>query len=587
MAMRGFFNKILIIDLARRTAKTEEVPDEVYRDYLGGKGLATWLLQRDNPPRVDPFSPENRLIFAVGPLTDIKVHGSARFGVFTKSPLTNFYCESYSGGTVSDHLSRTGYDAVILQGAADSPVWLEVSDHEVQFHSADDLWGQAAYAAEDALLAAVAKPLKAAVVIGPAGERLVRFATINNNYWRCAGRAGVGAVMGSKKVKGIVFHGETRRRAASPELLLEHWRALAKKARTDKGVAAYKKYGTVQMVKAANLAGVFPTRYWTSDRREDWQKISAETMNATCKVRPQACPRCFMACGRLTEILEGRHKGLIIEGPEYETIFAFGGLGLIETLPEIAYLNDLCDRLGLDTITAGNLVAFAMLASERGKIPEKIPFGDADKAAELIAQIAKREGLGAVLAEGIVHAARAWGMEEDAVHVKGLEPAGYDPRKLKGMGLGYAVSPRGACHLRATFYKPELSGMIAKEQIAGKAELFIDFEDRATLFDALILCRFYRDLLPWDQLATLVRGATGLELDKNELQKIAARITDATRRFNLREGLTPADDSLPKKFLSQKISGDEAGLTEDELKIMVQDYYRLRGWDENGLPPRN
>jgi aldehyde:ferredoxin oxidoreductase len=283
-------------------------------------------------------------------------------------------------------------------------------------------------------------------------------------------------------------------------------------------------------------------------------------------------------------VKKGRHAGLAIEGPEYETIYAFGGLCLIASIEEIIHLNDLCDRLGMDTITAGNLCAFTIEAVRRGKVVFPIDYGDADGVAALLRLMAAREDIGAVLAKGLPHAAAAWGLEDLAVHVKGLEPAGYDPRPLKGMGLAYATADRGACHLRATFYKPELSGMIAPEQVAGKAELFVDFEDRLTLFDALIFCRFYRDLYPWETLQEMIQALTGIQADIPRLRRMAAAITTLTRRFNLREGLTAADDRLPRQ-LHRQLADSGRVVTEDEIETMVQDYYRLRGWDRHGIPP--
>jgi aldehyde:ferredoxin oxidoreductase len=298
-------------------------------------------------------------------------------------------------------------------------------------------------------------------------------------------------------------------------------------------------------------------------------------------VKPHACPKCYLACGNLTEVVDGRHKGLKIEGPEYETIYAFGGLCMIDDIREIAYLNDLCDRLGMDTITAGNLAAFTIEASHRKSIGEKIEYGDVDGIAELLKKIVRREGIGATLAEGIRHASKEWGLEDLAIHVKGLEPGAYDPRVLKGMGLAYATSDRGACHLRATFYKAELSGMIPPDQIEGKAEMFIDWEDRHTLFDALILCRFFRDLYPWETLSLLVNATTGMETDKKQLQGIASNITNKAREFNLREGMTAKDDTLPKRFFEEKLEDSGKVFLKSDFEKLLSDYYSLRGWDRS------
>jgi aldehyde:ferredoxin oxidoreductase len=240
----------------------------------------------------------------------------------------------------------------------------------------------------------------------------------------------------------------------------------------------------------------------------------------------------------------------------------------------------------MDTITAGNLVGLTIEASRQGKIDHNIDYGEVDAIAELLEDIAARRGIGDVLARGIKFAAKEWGMEEQAIHVKGMEPAGYDPRLLKGMGLAYGTSARGACHLRATFYKPELSGVVDPDQIEGKAEIFTEWEDRMTLFDALILCRFYRDLYQWEELSTIVKATTGLDLDKDAMRSIAAAITDNTRRFNLREGLTPEEDRLPKRFHREALPETEAIITESQMETLLDEYYQARGWDESGRPPK-
>jgi aldehyde:ferredoxin oxidoreductase len=327
-----------------------------------------------------------------------------------------------------------------------------------------------------------------------------------------------------------------------------------------------------------------PSKYWSQSSVDHWEKISGERFHQDHQVKPSACLKCFLACGRMATISNGRHKGLVIEGPEYETLYAFGALCMIEDTGEIAYLNDLCDRLGMDTISAGNLCAFAIEAARRKRIDDAIDYGDADRVAELIHKIARREGIGDVLAEGIVHASKVWGLEDLAVHVKGLEPAGYDPRTLKGMGLAYATSDRGACHLRTTFFRPELSGIIAPDIIKGKAEMLVDYEDRLNLFDALILCRFYRDLYPWEELEKVIHLVTGKRLSKDELQKTASRIADMTRTFNIREGLKPEHDRLPKRLHREPLPSGQQ-LSEEELQYMIDEYYRLRGWDAEGVPP--
>lgn len=583
--MKGFFNKILRINLKTKTYKEEPLPDSVFETYLGGKGLAVYLLTKENPAGVDPLSPANKLIFCLGPITDSRIYGSCRHGVFTKSPLTGIFSESYAGGRLAEPMSRVGYDAFILEESSSEPVWLEVSDQKVAFHDAKPLWGKDTYSTEDEVLKQVNKKGSGAMVIGPAGENLVRYAVIENDYWRSLGRTGVGAVMGSKKVKAITFYGEKKREIAHPDQLDQFAKETLERAKDSPAAQNYRRLGTPMLVAMNNAVGGFPSKYWHLGTFEGWEKISAESLLERCNVRPSACLRCFMACGNLSEVKEGRHKGLKVEGPEYETIYAFGGLCMVHEIEEIAYLNDICDRLGIDTISGGSLCAFAMEASEKGRIEEKINWGDVDKIAELLNDIAYKKGTGAVLAEGIRHAAKTWNMEDIAIHVKGLDPAGYEPRVLKGMGLAYATSDRGACHLRSTFYKAELAGMIPIDQMEGKAKLFLEFEDRFNIHDSLILCRFYRDIYwDWKYLATIIELTTGLKLDEGGLRNISSRIQDGTRKFSLREGLTPKDDMLPKRFFDEPLGKDGKILKREDFQKMLQDYYALRGWSSEGIP---
>jgi len=582
--MKGFFHKALIVDLANKKYHTEPIPDEVFENYLGGKGLGVYLLLKRCRPGMDPFSPENPFVIALGPISDTNIWGSSRYGVFTKSPLTGIFAESYSGGRVTEPISRTGHDAIILEGASPGPVFLEIGEEAVFFHDASDLWGSDSYRAQDLITEKVGRKDTGVLVIGPAAENLVRFASVVNDYWRCAGRTGVGAVLGSKKVKGLAFHGTKRREAAQKETVDAFRKEWTKKGKVHPYAQGYKMFGTPGLVSAINKFEAFPTRYWAEGVMEGWEDISAETLHTKFSVKRRACSRCFLACGRLTTVTEGKYKGLTIDGPEYETIYAIGGLCLIKDLGEIIYLNDICDRLGIDTITAGNLAAFAIEASLRGRIAERLDYGDAECIASLFYKIARKEGIGAVLAEGIRHAARQWGLDDRAIHVKGMEPGGYDPRFFKGMGLAYATSDRGGCHIRSTFFRAEASGMIPPDQIEGKAEMFLDYEDRLIIHDALIMCRFYRDLYQWNELLKMVEMTTGMVLTKEQLRRIASNIQTATRVFNMREGITRADDTLPRRFFEEPIGSKSSVITREDLEKLKDDYYMLRGWDKEGIP---
>jgi aldehyde:ferredoxin oxidoreductase len=587
--MHGFFNKFLDIDLNTKSDQVVPLSDEVLAETLGGKGLAIKLLLAQNPPGVDPLAPENRLIFTTGPLTNTPIWGTCRHGVFTKSPQTGFFSESYSGGTAAEPMAASGFDAVVIKGASAGPIWIEVSPEGVKYHPADELWGMDTFASEDWVKAWIKENRPGArrpavVVIGPAGENQVSFAVIENDYWRSAGRTGVGAVMGSKNIKAIAFWGSQKKELADEKDAKAFVKELAAQAKDDAGVKAYNSMGTPMMVDVMSHVGSFPSRYWHEGTVAHRENINAAALHERCEVRPHACLKCFIACGRLATVKEGRHKGLRIEGPEYETIFSFGGLCEVDSIEEIAYLNDVCDRLGMDTISGGNLVGLAIEAYKQGKSDYAIEYGDVDRIVELLEDIAARRGLGAVLANGIKQASAELGMADQAIHVKGLEPAGYDPRVLKGMGLAYGTSPRGACHLRATFYKPELAGIVEPEQIEGKAQIFVEWEDRLTFFDTLVLCRFYRDLYQWEQLGRMVKAVTGLNLSDDDMRAIARHATDQIRRFNLQEGLTPADDKLPKRFYTEVLPETGKIITEQQMDLMLKEYYQVRGWDEEGRP---
>lgn len=584
--MKGFYNRILTVNLSDKSYVIEELDDDILAKYLGGKGLATRLLLDRNPPGVNPLAPENHLIFATGPFCGGRLWGASRYGVFTKSPLTGFYTESYSGGKVPEAIDATGFDAILLVGQAQGPTGLTIHPEGVLFHDASSLWGLDTFTTEEKALEQFGfknyeLSKKGAVVIGPAGEKLVNFAIIANDKWRCAGRTGVGTVMGAKKIKAIVFQGDRKRKYADADAVAEYAKAFSRAHMQNPGVKAYRKMGTTMMVAMMNTAGAFPAKYWNQGSCEHWDGISGETYHEEHDVKPHACAKCFMACGRLAKLKKGRHKDLQLEGPEYETIYSFGGLCMIKEMEEVAYLNDLCDRIGIDTITTGNLCGLIMEAKAQGRIDYDIDYGNADQTIDLVEKIGAREGIGEILADGIIPASKHFEIEDLAIHVKGLEPAGYEPRKLKGMGLAFATSPRGACHLRTTFYKPELSGLIPPEQIEDKAEMLIDYEDRLNIFDTLTLCRFYRDLYSWEELEKSLHLVTGLATSKKMLQEIASNILNMTRQYNLQEGFQAEDDRLPKR-LHQKALPEGGQLSAEELDYMLMDYYRLRGWNEQG-----
>lgn len=572
--MKGFFNRLLRIDLTNKTYVYEDIPDTVLKNTLGGKGLGTHFLLEENPVGVDPLSPEAIVVICVGPVTGTKIWGQSRYGVYGKSPATGGFAESYCGGSLAPKIKGCGIDAIVIKGKSDLLSYLKIDEEGVSFEDATLLKGMETYGAGD-YIAEHSVPKAGVMVIGPAGENRVRFACIKSDRWRSVGRCGFGAIFGSKNLKGISFFGKKKAEIASPELLSKVNKTVAQKGKESPATALYRKMGTPMMVSTMNANKAFPTEYWKSGQFEDFEKINADYMLENCEVTAHACPSCFLRCAKQTRVLKGRHKDLLIEGPEYENLYALGGLLKTDSFEEILNLNDVCDRLGLDTLSAGNMAAFAVEAFKREKSDFEIDYNQPDKVVELFHLISHNNGFGKVLAKGIKEAARELDLEDIAIHVKGLEPAGYDPRALKGMALSYATSARGACHLRGTFYKAEISGQIPKEQIKGKAELHIDYEDRSAIFDCLILCRFFRDFDLWEELCQIIEAVTGMAMSKTELEVFANTITQKTRAYNTREGLGPETDTLPRRFFDESTSEGES-LKEEDLVVMVAEYNQIR-----------
>jgi aldehyde:ferredoxin oxidoreductase len=573
---------LLRIDLTSRTVTEETIAPELLREWIGGKGIGTRYLADEVGPDVEPLGPANKLIFVTGPITGTTMFGSNRYGLHFASPLTGGYGECTSGGHVAPQFARTGYRVVIVEGAADTPVYIEVSEAGGQIHAADDFWGLDTYKAEEALVGRHKEqwPKAQACVIGPAGEKLVRFACIENNKWHSLGRGGSGAVMGSKKLKGIVFHGDRKVEPARPERFKELVKDMGARVKDDPGEIAYRRGGTVNMVRLLNGANAFPTRYWRKGHLDDFEPLTTEAMIEGFLEHNNVCPPCLLQCIKHNVVREGPLKGLEIEGPEYETIYVFGGLCEIVDFAQIMRLNDICDRLGVDTMTAGNLCGLAIEASRRGVIDLGLDFGDAEGVAAFLESMCLREGLGDLFADGVLRVEKELGLEGVAVHVKGMEPAGYDPRTLKGMGLGFATSARGACHLRGTFYKAELAGLIDPQVVEGKSAFYVDWEDRLVIMDTLIYCRFYRDYVPWPYITEVVNAAIGTDYTEDDLHVVANRIITETHRFNDARGVIAGTGEKLPAWITERPIDDEkhSTLTQAEMDVMLGDYYELRGW---------
>ena len=589
----GYAGRIVRVNLTTRKIVSEDLPIEMCRLFIGGKGFGTKIIYDEIPKGIDPFSPENVLVVTIGPASGTRVPFSSKLGFYFKSPLTGIYGESHVGGYAAPKLKWAGIDALIISGRASKPVYLYIYDGKVELKSAMHLLGKTTYEKEIVIKEEIGDKDAAVMEIGPAGENLVRFASIcHANGWRQAGRCGGGAVMGSKRLEAIAVSSDRVDIYVADneelERLVRDVYDLIKKDPVGTLAENYRKYGTPVMVAVSNSGYCFPTEYWKKVFFEKYENIDADEMSKYL-VKNRSCWNCPFACGKLVEIEKGPYRGIRLEGPEYETIFAIGGLCLIDDFGAIIKINDLCDMYGLDTITMGNVAGFAIEAYRLGKLKSERPlrYSDPEGVMWLIEKITRRESVGNLLAEGVKKASEVLGLESLAVHSKGLELPGYDPRTLKGMALAYATSPRGACHLRAVMYAEELSGTLNRfEANKKKAAICVDNENKFIIYDTLHLCRFARKIYTWSKLVTMINALTGFGCNESDVKLVAERINTLARMFNVREGISKKDDTISGKYIREtvKVNETKVQLAEEEIILMVEEYYKLRGWDKNGLP---
>ncbi len=590
----GYANHVAFIDLTERKVEYDEVCEEDARKYIGGRGLGVKYVYDINP-KADPFSPENPHALMVGPLTGSLVPLSGRLASVTRSPLTGTITDSHVGGYVGAALKWAGFDGIVMTGVSDKPVYLLVKDGVVKIEDATSLWGRGTLEVTKLLKSKYGEEAKV-FAIGPAGERKVRFASIIHDGGRASGRGGTGAVMGSKRVKAVVVVGYEKNmpKPARPEVF-EKGRGLALKRILESSITAPRKgglsvYGTDVLMNIVNEIGALPTRNGKSTSFEHAYNISGENLKATILISTPTCHACPVACKRESEVKTGKyaHKS---EGPEYETAWALGaniGLGDIQA---VSYLNYLANDIGVDTIELGNVLGVAAEASERGLIDEKIVWGDADKFVELVHLIARREGIGEILAEGSARAAKAFGDPDMANAVKGQGIPAYDPRGLTGFSIAYATSNRGACHLRSYTPAAELFGIPEKHDplaIKGKPELVKLLEDFFALTDSLDVCKFSTFAMTLEDYATMLTGFTGWDIDVNEALRIGERIWNLERYINQMNGFDRRHDILPKRFMTQPSdSGPSKGniITPTLFNSLLDEYYRLRGWNNDGTIP--
>jgi aldehyde:ferredoxin oxidoreductase len=602
----GFNGKILRVDLSSGRKSTEEPGERFYRTYFGGRGFVASYLLRELTPRVDPLGPENKLIFATGVVTGAPLAGSGRSGVGAKSPLTGGFGASEMGGFWGYELKRAGYDAIVIEGEAADPVYLWVHDGEVEIRDASHLWGKETAESQEMIVEELGDKSVRISQIGPGGESLVRYACVVGDLHHFAGRTGMGAVMGSKKLKAVAVRGHEFPELADPEKVRPIAKWLADNYMKMRGVMY--EHGTAADVEPLTMQGGLPTRNFMEGSFEGAKKISGETMSETILVDRLGCYACPIRCKRVVEASEPYALNSAYGGPEYESIAALGSNCGVDDLAAVAKANELCNAYGLDTMSTGATVAFAMECFENGILTKKdtdgieLRFGNAEGMVRTVEMIGQRDGIGDLLAEGVMRASGKLGRdaEEFALHVKGQEIPMHEPRLKHGIGMGYAVTPTGADHnhnFHDTFYAAEggpiaalralgvLDPLPADDLSPAKVRMAMYRANWSHFFSCAGMCLF----LPYSfaQMVDVVNGVTGWNTTMWELLKVAERTVTLARVYNEREGLGTESDALPARFFTPFASGPLEGVSvdRDALERAVHVYYGMMGWNpDTGIP---
>ncbi len=601
------------MNLSDRTHSTDKLLEEDAKKFIGGKGFAIRILFNELQPKIDPLGPENKLVYAIGPFAATGIPLNSRWVVAGKSPETGIWADSYCGGTFAVQLKKAGYDTLIIEGASKDPVYVNIFNDDVEVKDASHLWGKMTLETEldiarDLNIANRREDNPAVVNIGPAGENLVKFAAVMHTAHRAAGRAGLGAVMGSKKLKAIAVRGTKTVSTANPAKVRQVMKDISTETLTNPNVVNFTKHGQVGFVGALNQLGMLPTKNFQQGTYEKYEAITGETMTQTILKSRNTCSQCAVDCKREVEVLDGPYAPVNPEygGPEYENDAALGSLLLIDDLKVISRENQLCNAYGLDTISTGVVIAWVMECMDRGIFSKAdmdgidATWGNANAALELIEKITTREGVGNILAEGVKVAAKKLGRGSDryTVEVKGLEIPMHEPRAKKGLGLAYATSPRGGCHMQA-FHDPEFEapnlapeigitlGLDRHDTSRNKVDIIRRSQDWVAITNSLLLCTSpgwsgYNYTKP-TFLTNAFDVVTGWDLTVDDLMHAGERITNLCRCFNAREGVTRKDDTLPPRFTEDSLpDGPSKGqrITNEELQSMLDNYYDLRGWDK-------
>jgi aldehyde:ferredoxin oxidoreductase len=590
--MYGYTGKLLRVNLSSGESKVEPVPDPVVKDFLGGRGLGIRYLYQELSPGIDPLGVENKLLFAMGPLGATPALGFSKIAVVTKSPLTGGMTKSVGGGYFGAFLKFAGFDALIVEGRAQNPVYIYIKDGDAEVVNAVELWGLDTQEVQEELRNRHGLRTKVAC-IGPAGEKLVRYSAIVSDR-RAAARGGVGAVMGAKKLKAVAINATGTVTLYNVEEFKSLVREQVEGLKNDKRRAVLTQYGTSYLTVPFAQLGIYPTYNFQKGTLEGIEKLSAEEF-ARFKVKNYGCYGCMTRCGQVRQVTEGRYAGAISDGPEYETICTLGGLIGNNSPASLIAVDSICDRLGLDTISTGVCLAFACELFEKGIISLKdtdgldIRWGNHEDIIKMVEKIGKREGLGQVLGEGVKRAAECIGKEAEtyAMHVKGSEIAGYEPRALKGYGLIYATSNIGANHMYGR-PRQELDGKIDPFSEKDKGTIIAEAEFEQAVNDSLIRCNFGATGLSPELRNKLLVAATGFEEFSHSscLDMIGERIVCLERVFNVREGFGRHDDSLPLRMLNEPLqdAGPATGQRMRNLQGLLDEYYEAVGYNLQGIP---
>ncbi len=599
----GYTGRILRVDLSSRKSVIEEPAENFYRQYFGGEGFVSYFLLKEVPPEVDALGPENKLIFAAGPLTGVPVGGCGRDCVGAKSPLTGGFGESEAGGYWGTELKLAGFDAIIVEGKADKPVYIFIQDGQVEIKNAQHLWGMKTLECQDAICEELGDKNVKVTLIGPAGENLVSFACVLNDLDAAAGRTGMGAVMGSKNLKAIACRGHQRLSLANPEAVsaIGHW------IRDNTPVAnkGMRDFGTARVVKILNDAGGLPTRNFQLGSIDGVDAITGQTMTDTILVKRRSCFACPVQCKREVKVDGPYTVDSRYGGPEYETIAALGSNCGITDLKAIAKGHEVTNAYGIDSISCGMAISFAMECFENGLLTLKdtggidLRFGNATAMLQMIELISRREGLGALLAQGVARAAKeiGHGAEEFALHIKGQELPMHEPRWKQGLGVGYAVSPTGADHCHnihdpaynsLTPLMEDLKALGVLEPLAvddlspAKIRILTYHSNWMHFLNSAVCCFFVMvyGSVGFQRVSDLVSAVTGWNTSVFELIKVGERVTNLGRIYNLGNGFTAQDDVLPKRFFTPQASGPLQGVALDREAFhkALETYYEMMGW---------